>query len=75
MTKVFSLITNTTTAKLDKYYYWKNVDLATLLPKKYYENVFLKKEANTLPIHCLYNHAIKIKNSYWPPFTMIYKMS
>lgn len=59
MTQALSLATNTTTEELEEYRRRKNVDPATLLPKRYHEflDVFSKREADTLPIHRPYDHA------------------
>ena len=36
---------------------------------------FLKKEADTIPIHCSYDHIIKIKDGYQPLSAVMYGMS
>lgn len=77
MIKAFSLTTNIIIAELEKYHYCKNIDPAILLPEKYhkYLNVFCKQKADMLPIYCLYNHAIKIKESYQPSSAVMYRMN
>lgn len=64
--QALSCTINTTIEELEEYCYCKNIDPATLLSKKYHEwlDVFLKKEIDILPIHCLYNQAINIKDGY-----------
>lgn len=77
MTKVLFQATNVITAELKEYCHCKNVNLAILLLEKYHEylDVFFKQKADTLPVYYLYNHAMKIKEGYQPPSTVIYRMS
>ena len=77
MTQALSLARNTITEELEEYCRCKNVNPATLLPKRYHEilDVFSKKEADTLSIHRAYNHAINIKDGYQTPSAVMYGMS
>lgn len=66
MIQVFFFVTNTIIEKLKKLCHSKNIDIAILLLKRYHKflDIFSKKKVDTLPIYCLYNYAIIIKNGY-----------
>ena len=51
-------------------------DLSTI-PPEYHEftDLFSKKEANKLPVHRSYDHAIPLERRKAPPFGPIYKLS
>ena len=63
MEKEIHLAVTVTQEDLAVYHKHKNVDSATLLPKLYtaFLDVFFRKEANTLPKHEPYDHAIHLK--------------
>ena len=63
MEKEIHLAATTTQEDLAAYREHKNVDSATLLPKLYtaFLDVFFRKEADTLPKHGPYDHAIHLK--------------
>ena len=77
MEKEIHLAATITQKDLAAYREHKNVDPATLLPKLYtaFLNVFSRKEANTLPKHGLYNHAIHLKEGTQAPMSALYSMS
>ena len=77
MEKELHLATFTTQEELELYRERKNVDLAIKLPKQYHDylNVFSKKEADTLPEHRAYNHAIDLKGDTQPSSSALYDMS
>ena len=55
----------------------KHIDPAVKLPKEYHRflNVFSKQEADTLPIHCSYDHKIPLEDGKQPTFGALYRMS
>ena len=75
--KQLHLASAVTQDKLQAYRDRKNVDPATILPRYYHEflNVFSRKNADTLPPHRPYDHAIKLKENLQPPSTALYGMS
>ncbi len=77
MEKELHLATSTTQEELELYRERKNVDPAIKLPKQYHDylDVFSKKEADTLPEHRAYDHAINLKGDAQPPSSALYGMS
>ena len=77
MTQALFLATNTTSEELEEYCRCKNVNPATILPKRYHQflYIFSKKEAHTLSIHRPYDHAINIKDGYQTPSAIMYGMT
>ena len=77
MEKEIHLAATTTQEDLAAYRERKNVDPATLLPKLYtpFLNVFSRKEADTLPKHGPYDHAIHLKEGTQAPASALYGMS
>ena len=77
MEKEIHLAATITQEDLAAYREHKNVDSATLLPKLYtaFLNVFFRKEADTLPKHGPYNHAIHLKEGTQVPAFALYSMS
>ena len=71
------LTTSITQEDLEAYRRSKNIDLATKLPTQYYEflDVFLRKEADTLPEHRPYNYTIHLKEGTQPLASTLYGMS
>ena len=63
MEKEIHLAVTITQKDLAAYHEYKNIDSATLLLKLYtaFLNVFFRKEADTLPKHGPYDHAIHLK--------------
>ena len=70
-------LAQTTQEELQAYRDRKDVNPALLLPKQYHEylDVFSRKEADTLPPHRPYDHAIKLKEGQQPPSSTLYGMS
>ena len=77
MEKEIHLAATTTQEDLAAYHEHKNVDSATLLPKLYtaFLDVFSRKEADTLPKHGPYDHAIHLKEGTQAPASALYSMS
>ncbi len=77
MEKEIHLANSITEEELELYRQRKNIDPATKLPKQYHEylDVFSKKEADTLPKHRAYDHAINLKEGSLPPSSRLYGMS
>ncbi len=77
MKKQLHLASAVTQDELQAYRDSKNVDPATILPRRYHEflDVFSRKDADTLPPHRPYDHAIKLKEGLQPPSTALYGMS
>ena len=77
MEKEIHLAAIITQEDLAAYREHKNVDSATLLPKLYtaFLDVFFKKEADTLPKHEPYDHAIHLKEGTQAPGSALYSMS
>ena len=77
MEKEIHLAVIITQEDLAAYCEHKNVDSATLLLKLYtaFLNVFFRKEANTLPKHGLYDHAIHLKEGTQALTFTLYSMS
>jgi len=77
MEKELHLATSTTQEDLEHYRQSKNVDPATILPFRYSEflDVFSKKDADILPPHRSYDHAINLKEGAHPPASALYGMS
>jgi hypothetical protein len=77
MEKELHLAASTTQEDLEHYRQSKNVDPATILPSRYSEflDVFFKKEADILPPHRSYDHAIYLKEGAQPPASALYGMS
>ena len=77
MEKEIHLAVTITQKDLAAYCERKNVDSATLLPKLYtaFLNVFSRKEADTLPKHGPYDHAIHLKEGTQAPAFTLYSMS
>ena len=77
MKKKIHLAVIITQEDLAVYYEHKNIDSATLLLKLYtaFLNVFFRKEADTLPKHGPYDHAIHLKEGTQAPASALYGMS
>ena len=77
MEKEIHLAAIITQEDLAAYHKHKNVDSATLLPKLYtaFLNVFFRKEADTLPKHGPYDHAIHLKEGTQASVFTLYSMS
>ena len=77
MEKKLHLTAITTQEELELYQQSKNVDPATILPPQYhnYLDIFSKKEADTLPLHQVYDHAIHFKEGAQLPVFTLYGIS
>ena len=77
MEKELHLTVIITQEKLELYQQSKNVNPATILPLQYHDylNIFFKKEADILPLHQAYDHAIHLKKGAQPPVSTLYSMS
>ena len=77
MNQELHLAASQTEEDLEAYRRSKNVDPATIVPQTYEEwlDVFSRKEADTLPKHGPYDHAIHLKEGSEPPATTLYGMS
>ena len=77
MEKEIHLAVIITQKDLAAYCEHKNIDSATLLLKLYtaFLNVFFRKEADTLPKHGPYDHAIHLKEGTQAPASALYSMS
>ena len=77
MEKEIHLAATITQEDLAAYREHKNVDSATLLPKLYtaFLDVFSRKEANTLPKHEPYDHAIHLKEGTQALTSALYSLS
>ena len=77
MEKEIHLAAIITQEDLAAYCEHKNIDSATLLLKLYtaFLNVFFRKEADTLPKHGPYDHAIHLKEGTQAPASALYGMS
>ena len=77
MEKEIHLAVIITQKDLAAYYEHKNIDSATLLLKLYtaFLNVFSRKEADTLPKHGPYDHAIHLKKCTQASMFTVYSMS
>ena len=77
MEKEIDLAVTITQKDLAAYHEYKNVDSATLLLKLYtaFLNVFFRKEADTLPKHGPYDHAIHLKEGTQALTSALYSMS
>ena len=55
----------------------KHIDPTVKLPKEYHGflNIFSRQEADTLPVHCLYDHKIPLEDGKQPMFGALYGMS
>ena len=77
MNRELHLASAVTQEELQAYRDNKNVDPATILPPRYHEflDVFSRKDADTLPPHRSYDHAIELKDGLQPPSSALYGMS
>ena len=77
MDKEIHLAATVNQEDLEAYRQRKNVDPATLLPKLYtaFLDCFSRKEADTLPKHGPYDHAIHLKEGASAPASALYGMS
>ena len=77
MEREFHLAATTTQEDLEAYRKSKDVDPATILPTRYHAflHVFSRKDADTLPTHGPYDHAINLQEGAKPPASALYGMS